>query len=364
MKPPQRIIVFRIGQIGDTVIALPAFWAVRRQFPQAHLTLLSDAQQSSSLMLARSVLPESGLFDSWLNYPSAGAGASLPALLRLLPVLRQGRYDLLVYLAPRLRSPRQVRRDLLFFRAAGIRRFAGHQGFEPLPARAEGAPLPLLQHEADHLLSRLARAGLPVPPAGAGTMDLALSPAELAAADAWLAERGLLDGRTLVGFCPGSKWASKLWPEERYQELGRRLTRELGIYPILFGGAADQPIAERLLTAWGTGQSAAGALNVRQAAAALKRCALYVGNDTGTMHLAAAVGTPCVTPFSAQDWPGRWYPYGTGHTVLRRAVPCEGCLQPVCPVNGLRCLTEISPDAVFAAIAAKLEPRLCLPAER
>ena len=62
------------------------------------------------------------------------------------------------------------------------------------------------------------------------------------------------------------------------------------------------------------------------------------------MHLAAAVGTPCVAIMSALDWPGRWVPYGQGHIVLRRSVPCEGCLLKVCDKEGMRCLKEIEID--------------------
>src|SRR5205085_2524024 len=106
--------------------------------------------------------------------------------------------------------------------------------------------------------------------------------------------------------------------------------------------------------AWGTGTSAAGLLDVRTAAAVLARCRLFVGNDTGTLHLAAAAGTPCVGVFAAQDWPGRWQPYGLGHTVLRRPVPCEGCRLTVCTREGMRCLREITVEDVLAACRATL----------
>jgi ADP-heptose:LPS heptosyltransferase len=161
----------------------------------------------------------------------------------------------------------------------------------------------------------------------------------------------------LVGFGPGSKWPSKIWPEERFAAVGRRLIQEKNAYPLVFGGLEDRELANRLILGWGRGSNAAGVLPPRQAAAALARCAMYVGNDTGTMHLAAAVSTPCVAIMSAQDWPGRWNPCGDGHTVLRKQVRCEGCMLQVCELEGLRCLKEIAVDEVVNACIQILDRR-------
>lgn len=351
---PQRILIYRIGQIGDTIVSLPALWAIRRHLPQAHLTLFSDSHSQNHVMSARSVLPECGLFDQWLSYPANVNGSSARDMIGVLPELRRQRFDTLVYLAPRIRSARQIQRDLLFFRMAGIRRFIGHQGFAPLPPRAEG-PLPSIEHEADHLLRRIALSGIPVPAAGEGEINLALTEAERCTADDWLESQLPLDSVPIVGIGPGSKWPSKCWPEIYYAELGRKLIDQFGIYPVVFGGPEDADIAKRLTQTWGRGSVAAGVFNLRQAAAALRRCTFYLGNDTGTMHLAAAEGTPCVAIFSAQDWPGRWYPYGANHTVLRHSVSCEGCMLAVCTVEGLRCLRGLGVDEVLEACRKKLE---------
>jgi heptosyltransferase-3 len=347
-----RILVYRIGQLGDTVVALPALWAVRRQFPDARLVLLGNAH--ARFVQAQDVLPPSGLIDEYVTYP---VGASrIAAFWGLLARLRASRFDALVYLAPRRRTRAQVWRDLAFFRLAGIRRVFGHHGFTPLPARPAGAPLPALEQEADHLLGRLASSGIPVPSRGRGEMDLALTGEERAAAESWLRAHVPADARGagLVGIGPGSKQASKVWPEDRFVALGRRLVAEHRLFPVIFGGPEDRALGERLVRAWGRGSNAAGSLAIRVTAATLAHCRLYVGNDTGTMHLAAAVSVPCVAIFSARDWPGRWYPYGQGHTVLREAVSCEGCLLEVCTRERLRCLTGIHVDAVAEACAETL----------
>jgi ADP-heptose:LPS heptosyltransferase len=349
----ERILIFRIGELGDTLIALPALHAIREAFPSAHIALLGNVDSEARHVTPRQTLP-AGLIDEWLSYPSGNSRPSLSVTIRLLTRLRRAHFDLLVYLAPRIRSSADVRRDLFFFRLAGIRTVVGNEGFEPLSPLT--SPLPVVEHEADHLLSRLSRSGIPVPPAGKAKIDLILSIEERRTVVAWLREHvpaKSLGG--LIGFGPGSKWPSKVWPEERFSELGCRLIREQNIYPIVFGGPEDRELADRLIGVWGKGTNAAGLLSPRQAAAALSRCAMYVGNDTGTMHLSAAVATPCVVVMCAQDWPGHWNPYGKGHLVLRRSVACEGCLLKVCVSEGMRCLKEIEVDEVVKACGQILD---------
>jgi ADP-heptose:LPS heptosyltransferase len=94
---------------------------------------------------------------------------------------------------------------------------------------------------------------------------------------------------------------------------------------------------------------------VREAATALKRCLLYIGNDTGTMHLAASLKVRCVAIFSARDLPGRWQPLGKHHIVLRKQVPCEGCMLVTCVEHGLACLAQIGIDEVEAAATRVLD---------
>ncbi len=351
-SPSRRILVYRIGQLGDTIIALPAMWAIRKHFTRSHLALLSDSHQAGGYVSARSVLPARGLFDQWLTYSAGHHGTSLEVTVSLLRELRRYRFDTLVYLAPRRRTAFRVRRDLLFFRLAGIRKFLGVKGFSSYSERTPGKPLAVLEHEADRLLRRLSLDGVPVPPPGHGEMSLALTSEEQKEAEEWLSEKcgEAFSQRRLVGIGPGSKWLSKVWPFERFAELGKRLREELQLHPVVFGGSEDRELADELVTRWGGGTNAAGALNVRQAAAALAKCRFYVGNDTGTMHLAASVGTPCTAVFSAQDYPGCWYPYGEGHVVLREQVPCEGCALEVCS-RDMECLKAIDVAKVFAACA-------------
>jgi ADP-heptose:LPS heptosyltransferase len=81
---------------------------------------------------------------------------------------------------------------------------------------------------------------------------------------------------------------------------------------------------------------------------------MYLGADTGTMHLAAAVGKPCAGVFAATDYDGRWTPFGHSHKIFRERVECEVCFAPKC-FNQRKCLNLITPEAVFAGCAEILE---------
>lgn len=302
--------------------------------------------------------PQGSIFDEVVFYEANLDGMNPWKALGLLRQLRLARFDTLVYLAPGARTRWQVLRDLTFFRAAGITHFFGHRGFESLPPHVPGSELPFLEHEIDHLLSRLEVTGIPVPSIEERRIDLALTGEELAAAHKWLADRlAPKDMAKILAVGPGSNWPSKIWPEERYVELVRVLAGELGVYPVVFGGSELHALGERLIAAWGCGLNAAGQLSVRQAAAALSHCKVFVGNDTGTMHLAAAAGTPCVGIYAAVGWPGRSYPYGRGHRVLRRSLPCEGCLLHKCIEHAMECLKLISVNEAAAACRTALAER-------
>lgn len=351
---PKRILVFRVGELGDTIIALPSLRAVRKAFPDAHISFLGNVDNKSNNVTAQQTIPATGLINDWLSYSVNGGGWRAWQSLALLRRLRKARFDTLVYLAPRLRKAKDVRRDLLFFRLVGIKNVIGHLGFN-MPGKPAGAPLPMAEHELDHLLQRLSLSGIKVPPTRMARIDLELTAEEKAAAESWLNIRVKdRNRRLLVGFGPGSKWPSKIWSEDRFKEVGLQLIREYGVYPIVFGGPEDKALGERLVAHWKDGSTAAGALTPRESAAALAQCALYVGNDTGTMHLAAAVGTPCVAIMAALDWPGRWVPYGPDHLVLRRSVPCEGCLLKVCDKEAMRCLKMIEVGEVLSACSQLL----------
>ncbi len=109
-------------------------------------------------------------------------------------------------------------------------------------------------------------------------------------------------------------------------------------------------MGERLVGAWGQGINAAGAFSVLESAALFESCAFMVGLDTGSTHLAAAVGTRCVILQGGRAFPGNWDPIGDQLTILRFPVPCTGCGLVECVVSQHPCMRGLGVDTVWKAI--------------
>ncbi len=360
-KEARKILVFRVGHLGDTIVALPAFWAIRNKYPDSHIALLSNSSAGTGENAVPSVevLPKEGLFDEFIDYGSSiGGTAKGLRMLGLAGKIRKGSFDSVFYLMTRNRPPSSIRRDVLFFRLCGIRDVIGAEYLGKKTLKFdETRPLPPVPNEAEFLLEILEDSGITSSHVEDGIENLlSLSDKDKASAVEWLSEQASANPAksTLLGIGPGSKWDSKVWPEERFLETVKRLIEERDVFPVVFGGPEDREKAERLVSSWGKGAVAAGSLGVREAGAVLSLCDLYLGNDTGTMHLAAAAGVRCVAVFAAVDYPGRWAPFGKGHTVLRVQVPCEGCHSPDCNNEAL-CLASIGVEDVVSACLRSLD---------
>ena len=348
-----QILIYNIGSLGDTLVAVPALWAVRDNFPDAHITMLTDEQPGRALVQACDIFDGSGLIDDYIVYPVGNPAA----MARLLLQLRSRKYDSLVYLIRAYANDLRIRRDKLFFRLAGIKRCIGMRGLCKRPTKSPGNPMPAVPHVADTLLVRLRADGLKTPPAGQGRVGVHIGKREHENVNRWLS--GLSDdgGRPWIAIGPGSKMPCKIWPFERYLAVTNQLVGEYNLWPVIFGGPGDRDLGQKLLQELEGGYVAAGVLGVRDSMAAMERCLLFLGNDTGTMHMAAASGLRCVALFTSRQEPGLWYPYGEGHIVLRTPVPCEGCLLEECIERKMECILSISMEQVLQACRIVLEDK-------
>ena len=276
----------------------------------------------------------------------------------LLAAIKRRKFDTLVYLAPSNRKPEQIERDRRFFSLAGIKNFIGMEGFPVWQPKRPGLPLETMPAESDLLLERLALSGIRVPERDERQTQLRLGGNEDEQLGGWLGQLQSDGSRPWIAVGPGSKMPAKRWPVERFQEVVDLLIQEFDIWPVVFGGDEDRIFGDTLIRKWGRGYNAAGALGLRTAAAALKRCVFFLGNDTGTMHMAAAMGVPCVAVFSSREAPGWWYPRGKGHHIFRSQIECEGCGLIECIQRENECLKRISANEVFDACRELLENAL------
>jgi len=168
----------------------------------------------------------------------------------------------------------------------------------------------------------------------------------------WLAERGLADAQ-LAALAPGAAHATKRWPIAHWSALAERLRAD-GYRPVVVGGPDDRGLAQQLV-AEGTGAavSAAGECSLQETGALLERARVVVSGDTGVMHMATGVGTPVVALFGPTVGQFGFFPYRARSIVLERALECRPCSATgtaACPLGHHRCLADITPAEVAAAV--------------
>lgn len=343
-----RILVYRLGSLGDTCVALPALKLVRRYWPAAKITLLTNLPVSTKAAPAPALLDGMGLVEDCLAYP---VGTRNPVTLtRLAWTLRRRRFEAVVNLAA-WRGASSLRRDARFFQVCGIKRMVGFQLAETGDLRVDATGQ--TEPEAERLLRRVSQLGQ-ANLRERRWYDLELKPGEQERADALLREVGVAG--EFLAFGLGTKVAAKDWEAERWTQLVAGLASRFPRLGAVAVGAQDErQRADECFGRW-TGPRAnfCGALAPRASAAVLARAELLVGHDSGPMHLAAAVGTPCVAIFSARNLPRQWFPLGEGHEVFYRRVACVGCGLDECVVEKKRCIRSITVDEVLAAVAGKL----------
>lgn len=346
-------VIFRTGQLGDTLVALPALERIRIRYPYHHLVLLTDRQQNvSGYVSSWDICSPTGWFQQVVFYePRASGWIALRQWTKLLLQLRSLKADDFFNLAPSRTTWQAIRDRFFFLVMAGIRRYHAPTARYRNPPQTGSGQLPTVQPEWQRIVSCVDSA-----PMGNDAFRLRIAAHHReAAARVALAERIDPKARVLA-IGPGSKMPAKVWSSSRFAELGVRLRQEHSdLHLAVLGGKEDAAVGRELCKVWGTdAHCLAGQLSIYESAAFLERCEAYVGNDTGTMHLAAVVGIPCIAIFSARDYPGRWNPYGDGHIVLRREVGCAGCMLEICEREDNKCLKLISVEEVFQGVSTVL----------
>lgn len=349
---PRRILIVSQCLLGDTLALLPALHALRNAFPGARIHLVSDAHGEGKVF-AGDILGGCGLVDGFHGMRVAGSRlVRLRDRLRLVCRLRRSRWDVGLVLIPPYPPLTQalVRRLDLYLRLAGVRR-----RILPIPAAPRREPdgrLACVAHVSDALLAQLTPLGIRTPPAGEGLFLLPELPEDdpLVKTAAERMETAAHPDTARLALAPGSNMPSKRWPVERYADVLTELAGHRSLTVFLFGSRAEEDLCRALASQVPhlPCHVVAGE-PIGLVAEMVRRCDLYLGNDTGLMHLAAAVGTRCVAVFSARDLPGAWHPYGQGHTVLRTRIECEGCLGVDCPLGTYACIRAISVPDVAAA---------------
>ena len=332
---PERILVIKLDHLGDVLLATPVFSNLRRAYPNAELHALTGAW-------SRVVLEKHPDVSKVMEYNSpafcrTGRPTSLKQTFRLYRELRRQKYDLIVELRSdwrtvwfafgRLTPKRLSRAALQVANKLGFAQFSG-------------------THETTRNLDVLRQAGIPT---SVETAIFSVTTEDKKWASDFLATYQIEGQHPLIAIHPGSPIALKRWLPERYAELADWLIAQKRAQ-ILFVGVKDEiPITTEIQARMRDESiNIAGKTTLTQLASILHTCNVFIGNDSGPMHLAAAVGTQTIGLYGPGD-PTRFGPAGAKCQTIQRKSDCP-CLGTVCRYGRSGCMSEIQVTDVIQVL--------------
>ena len=343
----KNILIYRLGSLGDTIMVLPCFHQVLTAFPGANIVLLTNKPVASKAAPLEAVLGKDLFFNEIIDYPVGSRNPLL--LLKLLFKLRTYKFDCMVNLTA-ARSEGAAKRDKVFFGLAGIKRMVGfpseYGDFNLLTDVETGEK----EWEAKRIARRIAPMGIP-DLSIESNWDLKLTLPETAEAGYQLSK--LPKGMKLISLSPGTKMQSKDWTVANWVALIKLLAAALPDWALVIIGAPDEiDAADQCEAAWHKDQvlNICGKVSLRQCAAVLKKTSLFVGHDSGPMHLAGAMGVPIVAVFASINIPRKWFPRGEKNHIIYHKTDCAGCGLTVCTEQKKKCILSITPNEVYGAV--------------
>jgi ADP-heptose:LPS heptosyltransferase len=318
----RNILVIDFGQLGDVVLSLPALSAVRRRFPRARITVAVGGA-------AASVVEMAGVADEALAVDRVGLRdgpkhLSVWQIGKLVRDVRRRKFDFVIDLHSLSET------NLLGFLSGAGRRLYARRPGRSLDYLANFRPSPPAEDRSKHAIERYLDV---VSPLGLGEVSrvprLPVREDDGRAVDEMLRKalaggkvkgrrttEGGLVGGPLVGIFPGAGHPSRRWPVERFAELAWMLERNDAVRSVLFAGPEERKLVRDALPKFPPSAIVLDRLTVAQLAAAAARLSVFVSNDTGPMHVAAAVGTPVVILMQHHPMFNCYIPPGDRHRVV------------------------------------------------
>jgi len=335
----QRVVIYRLGSLGDTVVALPCFHKVQQTWPCAERIVLTNFPVSSKAAPLEVILREGGLIHQAVAYPVGTR--SIVELWRLATHLRSLKADVLVYLTP-ARGLANAFRDWLFFKLCGFKHIFGTPLSDDLQKCREIVPASATQTRVEERecerLARCLQALGPIDLNDPEAWDLRLSEREINVGDQVLAP---FAATAYFAINMGGKAREKDWGLGNWKMLLRKMSEQYRGHGLLIIGAAeDSERAQLIADTWeGPVIDACGRLSPRESAAAMRHAVAFIGHDSGPLHLAAAAGVRCVGLFGDLNQPQRWHPPGSQHRIIH----CMSGLAAISVPEVLNAVRDVAP---------------------
>lgn len=339
----KRILITKLGAIGDLILATPSFRMIRERFPRAWISLLVDKKLAPLVSSAPSLNEIIPLDRNKLRNGSY--------LLKLAKKIRREAFDLSLD----LQNSKWT--HLLSFAAGIPERYGFRKGMFGFLLNRPDTTFGIAESPVKNQYRLLSKMGVRT---FHESLELWSDPEAEANAAALFENRNSASGLYYVGFVVGSspRWITKRWPLSSFQELSRRLIQKHRCSVVLLGSEedvnwvrpSDFPESPEIL-------NLIGKTSLRELIAAIKRLDVLVTGDTAPLHVAGAVNTKVVALFGPTD-PRRHMPPANGSIVLKRYLACQPCYQGTCRIDDkLACLKQISVDEVEEAVAKQLLAR-------
>lgn len=337
----ERVLIIKPSSLGDIIHALPVASSIKSALPGVGIDWVAGRGYAELLegnpAVDRVIIFDRGMLDG------PGKSGRLRFFLR---ELRRERYSLVIDLQGLLRSALMALACRSPLRVGFDNAREGATLFYNVKVPVANPRM----HAVDRYLLVPEHMGIKGEDTG---FAIKLKPEHDAEALRILREAGVPEGGAFVAMAPSARWETKRWEAAGFVEVANRLYAEKGIKSVFVGAASDA----RVLDGAGEGLAqkdarAFGRTSIKSLAALFKRAGAVLTNDSGPMHLAAAVGTATVAMFGPTD-PGLTGPYGDGHRVLATGEDCSPCFRRSCP--DVRCLSGITPDEVYEAVTEILE---------
>lgn len=346
------ILAIRLDLMGDLLFTLPAIAALREAAPQARLSLLVLPYTSDLARIAYSVDRVVAVDVNRWRHPGVWAnGSGFRQMRAAVQELRSEPYDLAISFYGRVGAAAALLSDAGYL--VGYRDEGYFSGFDlPVPGRRYLER----KHEAEYCMDLVRALGVK---ATVRMPTMKLDSELLDRTDRILTELGVADGVRLVALHPGAlNMAAKRWVPERWAAVADRVQRESGCRVVLVGSNSEMLLVEQVRDCMEMQPIvAAGRTTLMELAGLLSRCVLFLGGDSGPLHLASALGVPSVSVYGPTD-PATNGPLGDRARVVRAGVECSPCYDLSGPTGCRRrdnlCMSSVTTEQVWAVVAEML----------
>ena len=340
-KEGKNLLIRGTNWIGDAVMTLPAISAVRQTFPGARITILVKPWVAELFHLCPDV-------DEVMIFQSPGPHDGVAGKWRLAGELRKKNFDTAILLQNAIEAA-------IIALMAGIPVRAGYNSdvMGPLLSHSVRRTRAVREiHQTGYYLEMVRALGCETSDAKVH-LDAGRESGPLA--ESLIGRFGLDKGRLLIGMAPGAAYGpAKKWFPERFAAVSDRLADALPVQTVLFGSAGDRESTDAVRrSATFPILDLAGQTSLKEAMALMSRCRVFVSNDSGLMHVAAALGVPTVAIFGSTNTLTT-APVGRRVAIVHKPVPCSPCLKQTCPAD-FRCMAMIGVDDVYDAARGLLE---------